>query len=150
MNRLIPEAQAKAWRFILGPGGGSAIEAEFSGSDPKVLRRLTNQAKAIMIADGGALSIKDNWRQPVSVIEPIYSETKGRRAGISRKDLADAILKFYSGKQVGVYREDEDLIPIISRLPNTENATINDIKKYSGAECINWKNDPYCTSDPWF
>ncbi len=128
IEQKFPEAQAKAWRFILGPGGGSAIEAEFSGSDPKILRRLANEAKAIMIADGGALSIKDNWRQPVSVIEPVYSETKGRRAGVSRKDLADAILNYYSGKQVGVYREGEDLIPIISRLPNTENASIQGIK----------------------
>ena len=91
-----PDAQAKTWRFVLGPGGGSAIEAEFSGPDPKVLRRIANEAKAVMIADGGALSIKDDWRQPVSVIEPIYSESRARRAGISRKDLADAILSFYS------------------------------------------------------
>lgn len=123
-----PEAHSKAWRFVLGPGGGSAIEAEFSGADPAVLRRLANEAKSIMTADDGAQSIKDNWRQPVSIIEPVYSETKGRRAGISRKDLADAILKYYSGEQVGVYREDEDLIPIISRLPNTDSATIDGIK----------------------
>ena len=123
-----PESQAKAWRFVLGPGGGSAIEAEFSGPDPKVLRRLANEVKVIMIDDGRALSIKDDWRQPVSVINPIYSESKGRRAGISRKDLADAILQYYSGKQVGIFREGEDLIPIISRLPNTESANINDIR----------------------
>ena len=54
---------------------------------PRCLRGLARQAKEIMIADGGALSIKDNWRQPVSVIEPIYSATKGRRAGVSREDL---------------------------------------------------------------
>ena len=123
-----PEAHSKAWRFVLGPGGGSAIEAEFSGADPTVLRRLANEAKSIMTTDGGAQSIKDNWRQPVSVIEPVYSETKGRRAGISRKDLAEAILKYYSGKQVGVYREGVDLIPIISRLPNTNSATIDGIR----------------------
>jgi len=128
IKERFPESQAKAWRFVLGPGGGSAIEAEFSGPDPKLLRRLANEAKTIMTADGGALSIKDNWRQPVSVIEPLHSETKGRRAGVSRKDLADAILNYYSGKQVGVYREGEDLIPIISRLPNTENANIDGIK----------------------
>lgn len=122
-----PEARAKAWRFSLGPGGGSAIEAEFSGADPKILRRLASEAKAIMVADGGALSIKDDWRQPVSVVEPIYSEENGRRAGVSRKDLAEAISYYYAGKQVGTYREGEDLIPIISRLTNTENATINDM-----------------------
>jgi multidrug efflux pump subunit AcrB len=128
IEQQFPEAHAKAWRFVLGPGGGSAIEAEFSGPDPKILRRLANEAKAIMMADKGTLSTKDNWRQPVSVIEPVYSETKARRAGVSRKDLADAILNYYSGEQVGVYRENEDLIPIISRLPNTENANIQGIK----------------------
>ncbi len=124
-----PEAQAKAWRFVLGPGGGSKIEAEFSGPDPKILRRLANQAKAIMVADGGALSIKDDWRDPVAIIEPIYSEIKGRRAGISRKDLATALLNYYSGEKIGEYREGQDLIPIISRLPNSQNAGINDIQK---------------------
>ena len=109
IEQRFPEAQSKAWRFILGPGGGSAIEAEFSGSDPKILRRLANEAKALMTADGGALSIKDNWRQPVSVIEPVYSETKARRAGVSRKDLADAIISYYSGKTGGGFTEREKI-----------------------------------------
>lgn len=142
IEQKFPESQSKAWRFVFGPGGGSAIEAEFSGSDPKILRRLANQAKAIMTADGGALSIKDNWRQPVSVIEPVYSENKARRAGISRQDLADAINSYYSGKQVGVYREGEDLIPIISRLPNTENATIQNINSIQVLSGLTGKSIP--------
>ena len=123
-----PDAQAKAWRFVLGPGGGSKIEAEFRGPDPTVLRQLANKAKDIMIADGKTLSIKDDWREPVSVIEPLYSESKGRRAGITREDLANAISEYYSGKQIGVYREGEDLIPIISRVPNSQNKGIDDIR----------------------
>lgn len=122
-----PDADAKAWRFILGPGGGSAIEAEFRGPDPKVLRRLANKATDIMRAER-TLSVKNDWRNPVSVIEPIYSEIKGRRAGVSRKDLANALTNYYSGKHVGVYREGEDLIPIIARSPETVNASIEDIK----------------------
>jgi len=122
-----PDADAKAWRFILGPGGGSAIEAEFRGPDPIILRNLANQATEIMRAER-TLSVKNDWRDPVSVIEPIYSESKGRRAGVSRKDLATSLENYYSGKQVGTYREGEELIPIIARDPNTKNANINDIK----------------------
>ncbi len=122
-----PDAQAKAWRFVLGPGGGSKIEAEFRGPNPVVLRQLANQAKDIMIADGQTLSIKDDWRDPVSVIEPLYSETKGRRAGISRENVATAISEHYQGKQIGVYREGQDLIPIISRVPHSENSSISNI-----------------------
>ncbi|MGS2718778.1 efflux RND transporter permease subunit [Eionea flava] len=121
-------AQSKVWRFQLGPGGGSKIEATFKGSDPVVLRQLANKAKTIMIADGGALSIKDDWRQPVSIIEPIYSEVKGSRAGISRADLSQALQTNFSGRSVGVYREGDELIPIISRAPANERVGIEDIR----------------------
>lgn len=115
-----PDAQAKVWRFQLGPGGGSKIEAEFGGPDPVVLRRLANEAKSVMAADGRLLSIKDDWRQEVSVIRPLYSETRGRRLGISREDLANALMTNYSGRNVGVYREGDQLIPIIARAPAAE------------------------------
>ena len=115
-----PDAQAKVWQFELGPGGGSKIEAEFSGPDPAVLRRLADAAKAIMTADGGAISIQDDWRQPVAIIEPVYSSSKGRRLGISRQDLSTSLLTNFSGREVGVYREGDTLIPIIARAPESE------------------------------
>ncbi len=123
-----PNAQGKVWRFVLGPGGGSKIEATFSGPDPAVLRGLADKAKAIMVADGGAISIKDDWRQQVSSIEPLYSHVKGQRAGISRTDLANAIATNFSGNTVGVYREGDDLIPIISRAPLNERVGVDDIQ----------------------
>ena len=124
----LPGGQTQAWRFMLGPVSGAMIEAEFSGPDVTVLRRLANEAKGIMRADGGALAVRDDWRQPVSVIEPVYSEIRGRRAGISRKDLADALLNYYSGQLVGEYREGDDLIAILSRMPETKTSSIKDIK----------------------
>lgn len=127
IDQNYPNAQGKVWRFILGPGGGSKIEATFQGPDPKVLRRLADQAKAIMAADGRALSIKDDWRQPVSVIEPIYSESKGRQLGISREDFANALQTNFSGRYVGVYREGDKLIPIVSRAPEEERLGIENI-----------------------
>lgn len=122
-----PTGQGKAWRFVLGPGGGSKIVATFKGPDAAVLRRLVNEAKAIMAADGGARSIKDDWRRPVSAIEPIYSESKGQRVGISREDLAEALNTNFTGKQVGVFREGDDLIPIISRAPADERQGLENI-----------------------
>ncbi|MGI9203158.1 MAG: efflux RND transporter permease subunit, partial [Woeseiaceae bacterium] len=128
LDEQYPHAQGKVWRFQLGPGGGSKIEATFRGSDPAVLRDLAEQAKRIMAEDGGALSIKDDWRQAVNVIEPIYSPAKGRRAGVSREDLALALRTVYSGNTVGVYREGDDLIPIISRAPESEREDVADMR----------------------
>ena len=115
-----PDAQAKVWQFQLGPGGGSKIEAEFSGPDPQVLRRLANEAKAIMAADGGGVSIKDDWREPVSVIEPRYAQARGRRLGVSREFVANALSATFSGRNIGVFRDGETLIPIVARAPASE------------------------------
>ena len=115
-----PDARATVWQFQLGPGGGAKIEAEFSGSDPAVLRRLANQAKAIMAADGGAIAIRDDWRAPVAVIQPRYAEVRGRLLGVSREDLATALNTNFSGRKIGVFREGETLLPIISRAPKRE------------------------------
>ena len=118
-----PDAQAKVWRFQLGPGGGSKIEAEFSGPDPSVLRRLSNEAKAVMAADGSAVAIRDDWREPVSYIEPRYADARGRRLGVSREDMAAALETNYSGRTVGVFRDGDTLIPIIARAPASERLT---------------------------
>ena len=136
IDQRFPEAQAKVWRFMMGPGGGSKVEATFKGPDPAVLRDLAEQAKAIMVADGGALSIKDSWRQIVPVIEPVYSAAAGRQTGVSREDLANALRTNYSGDTVGYYREGDDLIPIVSRAPANERrdvANIEDIQVLSSA-----------------
>ena len=58
-----PEAQAWTKKFILGPGGGAKVEAQFSGPDRRVLRQLSEQAKAIMREDPAAVNIRDDWRQ---------------------------------------------------------------------------------------
>lgn len=126
IDNQFPGALGKAWKFIMGPGGGSKIEATFKGPDSAVLRDLARQAKQIMQDDGGAVLIKDSWGEEVPFLQPIYSETKGERLGIRRKDLADALATNFSGRRLGVFREGEDLIPIISRAPEDERSEIFD------------------------
>ncbi|MDO6762134.1 efflux RND transporter permease subunit [Agarivorans sp. 1_MG-2023] len=122
-----PDAQGKTWKFVLGPGGGSRIEAKFSGPDPKVLHRLADQAKAIMAEDGKALSIKDDWRQAISVIEPVYAAQAAQRVGVSRQDLASALETNFSGMRIGTYRHNDELIPIIAKAPRAESNNVRDI-----------------------
>ncbi len=142
VDRRFPDAQGKVWRFILGPGGGSKIEAAFSGPDPVVLRQLADQAKAIMRQDGGALSIQDDWRQQVSVIEPIYADSSARRAGVSREDLANALQANFSGRAVGVYREADELVPIISRAPESERVDVEDISNIQVLSSVTGQSVP--------
>ncbi len=122
IDENLPSGLGKAWKFRMGPGGGSKIEAVFSGPDAQILRGIANEAKAIMAADEDAVLIKDDWRRAISYVELVYSQNKGERVGITRKEFSDALESNFSGQQRGVFREGDDLIPIIFRAPAIERA----------------------------
>jgi multidrug efflux pump subunit AcrB len=129
-----PNSEPKFRKIRLGPGSGSKIEVRFSGQDLKVLRALSEKAQALMRKIPNAIEIRDDWRQQVKIIRPIFNEQQARVTGISRADLADALQNAFSGKQVGVYREKDELIPIISRPPAIERlniANIDDLQIWS-------------------
>jgi len=115
-----PDAEPKLKQFRLGPGSGAMIKARFSGPDPVVLRQLSEQAQAIMRADGGAKDIRDDWRQRVKVSRPQFAEVPARLVGVSRTDVSLALQTAFGGRQVGIYREGNQLLPIIARSPATE------------------------------
>ena len=70
------------------------------------------------------MNVRDDWRQPVKVIRPVYAETQARAAGVTRPDLAGAIEMAFDGKTVGLYREADDVLPIIARAPEEERSDV--------------------------
>jgi multidrug efflux pump subunit AcrB len=128
LQQTLPDADVKVWKFMLGRGGGKKIEAAFRGPDPAVLRRLADEAKAIMAADPEAVAIQDDWRQPVPVVQPNFSAEAAQRAGVLPSDIAAALARNFSGQQIGVYREGEKLIPILARPPLGEREGVEDLR----------------------
>lgn len=129
INDSYPDAQGKAWKFVLGPGGGSKIETAFRGPDPDVLRQLADRAKSIMYEDGGAIAIQDDWRQQTALLHPVFSEVQARRVGVTLSDLRKSLQYSFSGTQVGIYREGDKLLPILSRLPEHERISMDEIQQ---------------------
>nr|MDJ0974230.1 efflux RND transporter permease subunit [Planctomycetota bacterium] len=123
-----PDSLVYGGRFILGPGGGSDIEVRLRGPDPVELRRLSNQVQAIMRADPHTRDVRDDWRQKTKVLRPVIDDTRAARAGLTRKDVSDTLQRTFGGLRVGVYRENEDLIPIVARAPERERSDIGSIK----------------------
>ncbi|OEE46840.1 multidrug transporter AcrB [Enterovibrio norvegicus] len=115
-----PDASIKVWKFMLGRGGGKKIEAGFKGPDSAVLRELAEKAKAIMLNDPNLIAVQDDWRQQVPVLRPVYSAEDAQRYGLTTQEINQAIAQTLSGRSVGVYREGDDLIPIVVRSPEAE------------------------------
>ncbi|MDP0563585.1 MAG: efflux RND transporter permease subunit [Candidatus Endonucleobacter sp. (ex Gigantidas childressi)] len=103
-----------------GPSPAAEIEARFYGEDPVVLRSLAAKAMSVLRNEPLADNIRHGWRNRNSIVRPQMDEASARRSGISKKSLDEALLMNFSGKQVGVYREGSQLLPIIIRAPESE------------------------------
>jgi multidrug efflux pump subunit AcrB len=114
IDETYPEANAKVWKFVLGPGGGSKVEARFFGPDAATLRGLADQAKVIM-AEAGAVAVKDDWREQVQVIRPIIDTEYARRLGLTQGEISNAIYSHLTGTTLGVYREGDELRNVVMR-----------------------------------
>jgi len=127
MTEKYPDSEPTAKRFVFGPAAGAKIEARFKGDDPVLLRGLAEQAKAIMRADSNAKDVRDDWRQPVPVIRPTYAETRARNASVSRPDLAGSLQIATTGSTVGLYRDGDTLMPIVFRLAEADQSSIEQL-----------------------
>lgn len=129
-----PDARIKLRRMEIGPPTIAKIEARFSGHDPQVLRNLASQAKQILEDDPTAINVMNNWRERAKVLQPQFNETAARRVGISKSDVDELLLATFKGKEVGVYRDGTDLLPIVIRAPEDERRDLDnwqDIQIYS-------------------
>lgn len=122
-----PDVEVYAKKFLLGPGSGGKIQARFSGPDPDTLRGLAEQTIAILHEDGRAKAIRTDWRQRVKVIRPILAEEEANNAGVTAQDVALAIKSSFEGATVGVYREEDELLPILFRAEQEERDEIESI-----------------------
>ncbi|MBR7887550.1 efflux RND transporter permease subunit [Marinomonas sp. A79] len=128
MQEEYPELDVKLQRLQLGPATGAKLETRVSGPDPKMLRQFSAQIKEIYRADGGLENIKDDWRQPVKVLRPLFNDAQARRLGISKTELDDVLLTNFTGLQIGLYREGTDLLPIVRTAPENERVSIDQIR----------------------
>ncbi|MBY5931477.1 efflux RND transporter permease subunit [Tateyamaria omphalii] len=127
IDEAFPESNAKVWTFVLGPGGGSKIEARFYGPDPVVLRDLAQQAKTIM-SDAGAVAVKDDWREQVQVVRPIIDIENARRLGLTQGEISNAIYGHLTGTNLGVYRERDELLNIVMRPVDVARDDISELR----------------------
>ena len=127
MEDLYPQAIVQVRQFVLGPSTGGKIQLRISGPDPAELRRLAAKVETIMLDDPATQYARNEWRSKIKVVRPQLSEAQANRAGITRPDLAQDIATAVEGRKVGIYRENDELLDIISRAPASERVDLDNL-----------------------
>ena len=112
-----------------GPAITYKVEARLRGPDIDILEELSEKIQAVMLASPNAKNVRTDWRQKVRVVRPQFSESQAHRIGVSRTELANALQWNFNGTTIGVYREDDELLPIISRPPQEQRLSVENMDK---------------------
>ena len=114
----LPDVWLRSSLFKLSPVPDAAIEFGFIGENADTLRRLTAAAEEVMWRTPGAVNIRNGWGNRVPMWQPVYSQMKGQRIGITRSQMARGITIATQGYALGEYREGDQFIPILLKDEN--------------------------------
>jgi multidrug efflux pump subunit AcrB len=120
LEELFPQAIINVRVFVMGPSTGGKIQLRILGPDSETLTQLASRAKDVLLDNPNAKAVRSEWGNQVKVVRPQLAEAQARRAGISRTMLSQSTAAAIEGTTVGVYREGDELLPIVARSPEYE------------------------------
>ncbi len=119
LKALFPDSEIQVTRAEFTPSGTSKIVTRFLGPDPEVLRDLADQALDVYLKHN-LVDRKTDWRPQSLQLTPQINEETARQAGVSRSDIASALSYSTYGLNIGLFRDGNNLIPIVARAPEPE------------------------------
>ncbi len=122
-----PDSMVPMRKFDVGPGQTWQFQYRISGpaiADTELLRSLSEEVLEILRDEPLAGAMQVDWRQKVPKMVPVYNQERARYAGVTREDVANATKRAYDGRTIGLYREQDELLPIILRHVEDDRASL--------------------------
>lgn len=118
LRQTYPDAPPVVRKYGVGPSNTWKLEARLIGPAeiaPDALRQVAESVIESIKREPLAAYVRTDWRQRVQKIVPAFNQERARWASITREDLADTMKRAFDGRVIGLYRENDDLIPIVMR-----------------------------------
>lgn len=131
LREAFPEAYIRIRKYNFSISTSHAVEVEFSGPDPAVLRQLSAQAEQIMRSSPyvDAYSVENNWKPKGKALVAEYNQQDALRAGISREDVANGLLAATEGMPVGVLNDQDRTIMLNLQVRNADGSPIRNLEE---------------------
>lgn len=129
LREAYPDAYIRIRKYNFSIETTHAVEVEFSGPDPIVLRQLSEQAEAIMrrCPYVDAQSVRNNWVPQGKALTADYMPSDALRSGIERGDIGNALSAAADGMAIGVLNDRDILLPIRLQVRKADGSKIQDL-----------------------
>ena len=130
---LIPGSLVAPRAYGVGPDNSYKFEMRITGPvevDPARLREAAARVQEVLRTSPLLAYTTTDWRQRVPLVQPAFDQNRARFAQVTREDVSNLIKQVFDGSYVGVYREGDDILPIILRNENKERATFANLEVF--------------------
>lgn len=113
-----PDSLSVTRKYGVGPANTWKLEARLIGPADVDASAVRDTAAAIIEQIGNdplSAYVRTDWRQRVQMAVPVFNQERARWASVTRDDLAATTKRAFDGRTIGLYRERDELIPIILR-----------------------------------
>lgn len=136
LRERYPDAYIRIRKYNFSIASSHTVEVEFSGPDPAILRKLSQQAEDIMrrCPYVDPYSVGNNWKPKGKTLTADYVREDALRSGIERSDVGNALLAATDGLPVGVLNDQDRTVLIHLLVRNDDGSRItnlNDIPVWS-------------------
>lgn len=123
-----PDVWLRSSLFKLSPVPDATIEIGFVGSDIDTLLDLTTQVERIMWEEEDATNIRNSWGNRIPAWQPVYSQIKGQRIGVSRSRMAQWITLATQGYHMADFRRGDEFIPVVLKDEGVEDFNLSNLQ----------------------
>jgi multidrug efflux pump subunit AcrB len=120
-----PQSLVPIRKYGIGPSNTWAFEVRISGP---ALAQIGDQGLTILAQDPYTGSAQTDWRHRTQKLKIDYNNTRARWSNVNREDLAATTKRAFDGRNVGLYREGDELIPIVLRHVEDEREDVSGIE----------------------
>jgi multidrug efflux pump subunit AcrB len=110
-----PEARFRIKRLAMGAVESGIVEVEISGPDAERLLALGGRVRSLFSAAPGIRDNQDDWGNKLIKVVIEIDQDRARQLGITSEEITQLLNTYFSGASVSVYREGDNLIPIVLR-----------------------------------
>jgi multidrug efflux pump subunit AcrB len=148
-----PNVRGRVKAMWLGGSETGLFQIRLSGPSIKVLQTQAEQLMATLRKIPGTIDIKQDWNNRVMTAKADVDQARARRAGVTSKDVADALDFFVDGATATDYHEGNVAIPIVGRGVKAERespeslGTIGILTETGGSVPLNQVADVYTVGE---
>ena len=129
LRAQFPDTYIRIRKYNFSISTSHTVEVEFAGPDPAVLRKLSAQAEEIMRACRyvDPYSVQNNWNPTAKTLVVNLDRGNALTAGVSRDDVANALLAASEGMPVGIMHDGDNSMTVNLKIRNEDGTEIENI-----------------------